>query len=457
VESEVIAHIDTFRDAGQMREIFQRYLMPADNPAWIVESCTVDFARQASSRALLQYTLQLRKSDTGAMRSQVVTGVTYDDGRAPRILARVRRAGLRVIATADLTMLAVAYVPELHLLVQVFPYDYRLPALAELMQGQPPAVAAALAAEMQSGDWRLEPWEAETLRYRVDMRAMVRLDVRAREAESGRETRRRVYAKIYRDAEQGERAYEVQRALWQRTSADDVGFVVARPLAYLDQLRTMLLDEINGVRFLDVLRSQDAAPPGVRRVARAAAGLHQLKLDASLTARERPPRDELSRLEATTKRLHAAVPDLDQTVAAVSGAIAANLGDGPSALTHFDLKPDHFLLNDDHVGLLDFDKLVVADPMVDVAGLLTHLGKERGQSQRRHERTEAITRAFVEEYFSHVPAAWYDRLPAFYALTLLVEAARFGNLRGRTEKLENANRIVTLVRAAHNAAAGNLW
>jgi hypothetical protein len=73
-------------------------------------------------------------------------------------------------------------------------------------------------------------------------------------------------------------------------------------------------------------------------------------------------------------------------------------------------------------------------------------------------RTEAIARAFVEEYFSHVPAAWYDRLPAVYALTLLIEAARTGSsLRGRAAKWDSNDRIAALIQAAHNAAAGNLW
>ena len=458
MDTEVIRHIDTFRDTSQMREIFQRHLVPADNPSCVVESCAVDFVRQASSRCLVQYTIQLRETETGPPRSRVVTGVTYDEGRAPRILARARRSGLRFIKTEDLALLAVAYVPELHMLIQVFPYDFRLPALAQLMQGPPPEVATVLAAEFGPGDWRLETWEAESLRYRVDMRAMVRLDVGAREAESGRVTRRRVYAKIYRDEEQGAQAHELQRELWQRTAADDVGFVVARPIAYLDQHRTNLLDEVTGVRFLEILRSTDEALPAARRAARAAAGLHHMPLVESLTARERPPRDELARLKATTERLQVAVPDLDRAIVEVSDVIATSVTHGPSAPTHFDLKPAHILLDDDRVALLDFDKLVIADPMVDVAGLLTHIGKERGQSRRRQMRTEAIGRAFVEEYFSHVPAAWYDRLPAFYALTLLIEAARTGSsLRGRAAKQDSDDRIAALIQAARNAAAGNLW
>jgi aminoglycoside phosphotransferase (APT) family kinase protein len=458
MNSDIVRHIDTFRNANLMQEIFQRHLAPADNPSCVVESCAVDFVRQASTRCLVQYTIQFREREAGPLRSQVVTGVTYDEGRATRILARARRSGLRVIKTADMALFAVAYVPELNMLLQVFPYDFRLPALAQLMQKQPAEATAAVTAEMGPGDWQLESWEAESLRYRVDMRAMVRLDVRAREVESDQEAHKRVYAKIYREPEDGARAYELQRALWEQTSADGTSFVVARPIAWLAGLRTMLLDEAPGTRFLDILRGPDEALIAARRVARATAALHQLPLDESRIARERPPRDEIARLKATTERLQVDFPELDQAVIDVSREIAGGIEDGPPAPTHFDLKPAHILLDDERVAMLDFDKLVIADPMVDVAGLLTHIGKERGHSERRQMRTEAIARAFVEEYFSHVPAAWYDRLPAFYALTLLVEAARTGSsLRGRAERPDSAKRMAALIRAAHNAAAGNLW
>jgi aminoglycoside phosphotransferase (APT) family kinase protein len=451
-------NLDMFRDVNQMREIFQRYLLPADNPVYVVESCAVDFVRQASSRCLLQYTLQLRETDSGQLRSQVVTGVTYDEIRGPRILARLRRSSLNTITPTDPALPAVVFVPELHMLIQVFPFDHRLPALARLLQGPPPELATVLEAELGPGDWRLEAWEAEPLRYRVDMRAMVRLGIQAREAENGRTAHKRFYAKIYRETEEGERAHEMQRALWQRTTVDDAGFVVARPIAYLDEQRTLLLDEVAGNRFLDVLRKGDEKLPATRCVARAIAALHQVPLDDAFASRERPPRDELARFEAASETLRAAVPDLAQAIDDIGNDITRNFANGASALTHFDLKPGHILVDGDRVALLDFDKLVVADPMVDVAGLLTHLGKERRQSQRRQRPSDVIARAFAEEYFTHVPDAWYHRLPAFYAMSLLVDAATtHRGLRGRAEKAGRANRVAAVIREAQDAVAGMLW
>jgi hypothetical protein len=51
--------------------------------------------------------------------------------------------------------------------------------------------------------------------------------------------------------------------------------------------------------------------------------------------------------------------------------------------------------------------------MLDVTHLLFQL--RRGGS--------AVTRAFAEEYFGHVPAAWKPRLAPYYAWALLTEAS----------------------------------
>ena len=447
-------HLGTLRDPIQMQAILQRRLLPAATPGYAVESCAVDFVRQASNRCLAQYTLQLREPGTDTLRSQMVTGVTYDENRGLRILKRIHRddpGAMKPSATRALP--AITYIPELEMLIQVFPYDHRLPALAALMTDPPPELAATLLAELGPGDWGIETWEAETLRYRVDMRAMVRLAVQAREAASGRAAQRRVYAKIYRDAEEGERGAALQQAMWAHTSAA-APFRVARPIAYRDELRTLLLDEVTGITLLNILRRENEALPAVRRVARAVAALHLLPIDDVVAARERPPRDELARLDDLAATIQATAPELRETVADIVRFIAAAFQDVPSAPTHFDLKPAHFLLDGDRVTILDFDKLVAADPLVDVTGLLAHFRKERRESQRRQEgRTDAITRAFAEEYFAHVPAAWAARFPACQAMALLLEAASSEPGRhGRKGKARIPNRIETLVREAHEAA-----
>jgi hypothetical protein len=39
-----------------------------------------------------------------------------------------------------------------------------------------------------------------------------------------------------------------------------------------------------------------------------------------------------------------------------------------------------------------------------------------------HDRPRAFARAYVEGYFAHVPEAWRDRLPLYYAAVALKRA-----------------------------------
>jgi hypothetical protein len=63
--------------------------------------------------------------------------------------------------------------------------------------------------------------------------------------------------------------------------------------------------------------------------------------------------------------------------------------------------------------LLDLDKFAAGDPMLDVTHLLFNFG-QGGKVEMR---------AFADEYFGHVPAAWKPRLAPYYAWALLTEAS----------------------------------
>jgi hypothetical protein len=94
--------------------------------------------------------------------------------------------------------------------------------------------------------------------------------VRARDTATGRVEQRRFYAKIYRKEEEGERTYQVLRALRNKISGGDAGFTVAKPVAYLSGLRTLFQEEVTGTPLEDVLcREDDEAIQAMRKAARA--------------------------------------------------------------------------------------------------------------------------------------------------------------------------------------------
>ena len=411
-----------------MRATLQRFLGAADGSPYRVEDCRIGNTRHRDgSRGTILYELRLKDLATGHVWDQVVTGITFGGNRTRRVWESIRQAGSTgPDQGAAPGWKPFAYVPDLDLLLQVFPNDYRLPGLAALMAGPPPELLAPLQAAFGPGDWQIQSWDAATVQYRVDMRAILRLTVAAIDRATGRTSEHQFFAQIYRDAEQGLRAYHAQRDLHDRAS--DIGrhLVIAKPIGFLDELRTLVTWAVPGVSLSRIIGRGEDAVDAVRSAARAVAEFHQL----DVVAPHRSLAEDMARLRAAQEYLASARPDLADAVSGMVQAVALGLESAPSSLIHGDLKPDHILIDNDRVALIDFDLCGAADPVTDVAHLLAFLRKPQERSRSRRQAPEDIGQVFVDEYFTHVPASWRARLPLHHAMTRLHRAVGLCRRRG---------------------------
>jgi len=382
--------------------------------------------------------------------------VMYTGGKTQRIWEKLRRSEPgQEIPDALRTFEPVSYVPDLDMLVQVFPYDHQLPALPLLMAGPPPDLEPLLLARFGPGDWRAEAWEVEPVRYHVIQRAALRLTARARDAATGRVEERRFYAKVYLEGERGgnlggEQTYQVLRELWEKAGAGGAGLTVGRPIAYLSGLRTLIQEEAPGTSLTRILRWEEEATPAVRKAARALAALH---LDDIVVPQRRLLQDEIAKLERMRESLRSACPRLGPKVEEIVGAVVAGLEEVPPAPVHGDLKPDHILLDGDSVALIDFDKFVRADPILDVANVLFHLGRVSPRSHLSQDRPRAYAQAFVKEYFTHAPEAWRARLLPHCASNALKKAG----IALRRQAPDWPDKVEAYLKEAEDSLAGKVW
>jgi hypothetical protein len=447
-------HLEVSGDPELMQGVFQRHLQPLGEKAYQVRECQLSHIsyRQALHCVSLKYTLRLAEPDTGCERIQEVNGAIYAGGRTRRIWEELRASEPgREIPDASPTFAPFSYIPDLEMLVQIFPYDRQLPTLPLLMVGPPPELEPLLLARFGSGDWQAEAWDTEVVRYLAERRVTLRLAVRARDAVTGRAEERRFYAKVYNNEETGEQTYQVLRSLWEKASAGGLSFTMGRPIAYLGGLRTLIQEEAPGTSLKDILLREEDATPVMRKAARVLASLH---LDHVVTLRRRHLRNEVADLERKGKLLQWACPHLGPRVKEIVGAVVASLEEVPPAPAHCDLGLDHILCDGDRLALVDFDRFAEADPVQDAATFLAHLAACMPlHSSLSHDRAWTAARAFAGEYFAHVPESWRARLPLRYAVAVLRRATGFF----QRQEPGWPDNIEVLVEEAENSLAGRVW
>jgi hypothetical protein len=438
-------------DAGLMKETFRTYLRPVGGKVYDIEDCRfVRLRYRQDSRCFLLYTLRLLEPDTGRERDVQLTGLIYaQKDKAEQAWRKLKATDpQQEIPDGWLTFEPVSFVPELGMLVQVFPYDHRLAALPLLAAGPPPELEPVLLGRFGPGEWRIEAWNVEPVRYR-DEGAVLRYTAKARDAATGGRTEKSFYAKVYRH-EKGEQTYQALRALWSQAGANGEGFSVVRPLAYLSDLRALILEEAPGTP-LDEIIHRDGDPTGaVRRVAHALAAFNEG--DAPATTRRHLVADEVAVLERAGRVLKRACPHLREEVESIIEGILAGLEEVPLRPTHRHLSPDHIFVDGERTIFIDLDAFAKADPVLDPAYLLARLAMPV-LFPIPPERARTAAREFAEEYFAHVPSTWQERLPFHYAGALLKAAQGFF----RRQLPDWPNKIATVLEEAKASLQSGVW
>ena len=180
-------------DAGVMLGKFREHLRPAENMAREILSCRLSRIRyRKARRCMLQYTLRVSEPITGGVRDVRVSGLMHADaGKAERLWRRlVATEPEKEIPEDMLIFEPVSVVPDLGMLLQVFPHDYKLPSLPRLAAGPPAELEPHLLARFGPGSWSVDSWGVEAVRYRERLGAVLRYRALARDSRTGERAER---------------------------------------------------------------------------------------------------------------------------------------------------------------------------------------------------------------------------------------------------------------------------
>jgi hypothetical protein len=399
--------------------VLQEALIDGETTNATILRCTRVHHRQRDGlRGATQYNVDVGHSGESSTVRALVTTLSLGGNRTRRLWQQLVQSGRAGIVDKS-GLRAFAYVPQLDLLVQVFPHDARLPALQQMVPTPSPAVAAVLNQDREGTASGNGGWKGASVRYRPDMRATVQLDYFPAD-ETAQPAGSRYFAKVYRDAEQARHASAVQAALFQAGDSGSSILQVARPFPLDQSLNTLLTGEVPGESLEQRLKRGEDLDHALRASARAVAELHHLPVSAPA----RPIAMEIAQAREAGDLIIVAQPDLAPLVADILGPIADALENAPMGFIHGDLKPEHIIVGEaaDVVSVLDFDLCATADPILDIAHFLAFLGKPSSHA-RQTTQTLSPGQVFLDAYFTHAPDNGRARIGCYHAITALHRAA----------------------------------
>src|SRR5437667_250649 len=187
-------------DPQRMLELFRRHLEPAAGKRYRIEDCVpLRFrCRQSTARCVLQYTLHLLEPGTGRRCDQGVTGLLYaQKGAAERLWREMQAADPSQGIPDDwLTFQPVGFIPDLEMVVQVFPYDRKLRNLRLVLGGALRGLEPQLLARLAPGEWRVTERTMAPTRYRTELGAALNDTLQACDAATGRAASLRCFVKV---------------------------------------------------------------------------------------------------------------------------------------------------------------------------------------------------------------------------------------------------------------------
>ncbi len=301
------------------------------------------------------------------------------------------------------------HLPELEMIVRVFPNDRKLRHLALLNDAEalkksvvPPLTISSVGRAM-----KLDRLRHRLVHYVPEHTCTVRLEAELCDDRTGATTPQTWYGKTY-DTDEGAVTWRQMQRLWQRAARRDGRWLMAQPLLYQPENRTLWQRGLPGAPLPALQVSSRRFISLLTRAAEAVAWLHQSSLPDLPTVTV----TELNRRLDETARL---ITHLRPDAAESPGRLVERLKGGagklqarPRSVLHGDLHWQNFLASGDQVALIDLDNLCAGDALQDVGSFIAGL-YYRGLLEGIPTR---MTRLIADEFVQAYRAAAGAEFPA---------------------------------------------
>lgn len=403
------------------------------------ESCRVTNLRQKTPTSCTICYELARNSDGGAPSEfayvRAFSSEEFQD-------ANRRAQQSRWVMTTE--RLSVTPLDDLCAIIYWFPNDERLDGLRRIVT---PKKLQRLFyehfSEYPSMTWRISDRSIrlQVLRYKPERRAVLRCRFRAQRKDESERHERFVYLGLYEIEKVTELTLTSRRIMHLSESAQ---LWTTAPLLAIDEDDALMIwGELSGTTLRSALSSGDCADD-VARCADAIAEMH------ATDGTSLPPRDSISaQTSAVRSFLSSVLPEWIELIDDITRRLARRVVPAPTGgagVVHGDLHPGQMILGLDRIGLIDFDRSHVGDPLEDIGNVRAQIWL--GPPDGVRYNPEAVFGAFLDTYARSrdIASRELDTWTAFSLFrSAVVPLGRFqADWRNRTRAiLQEADRLLS--------------
>jgi aminoglycoside phosphotransferase len=315
------------------------------------------------------------------------------EGESPRVVVTFAPRDDLLEAAKGLkhTPAANVYSPELGCLAEVFPSDWRLRHLRQVMTPELMLAGVSQALRLPASD--SDRIEVRLLRYRPHSRAVMHYAVK----DASGSTHGEAVGKVYRSEGKAKRMWRILESVYTKTYAAPV---IPRPLAFLKDTDFVLMEKAPGRPLENLLRTADgeAIREALRLTAEALHAFHDVDPGDLKPRKVSKDIDDIEKLAKRVRAEAEATFDVRALIKVLEFKAETLRAPRKAVLTHGSCKPSAILSGDGRVTFVDLDAVVAGDPARDVgcfASKLRAMALSPGQ-----ERLAGFADDFVNLYTS---------------------------------------------------------
>ncbi|MCB1985399.1 MAG: aminoglycoside phosphotransferase family protein [Burkholderiales bacterium] len=365
-QDSYLPHMSALLDTATMTSVLTGQLASWQSDSWTVFNCRqVRVKYKPRKNCLAVYEIALKNQQTNREMQLNITCRTYEHRGSER---RYRKAQKEIRGDSPACP-AVFHVPELEMVVWIFPCERKLLSLPLMSNNHylKHVIMPELVTQTWGKNWRIQAISSEIVHYVPEQTCTTRVHMALIEKQMQLFMKKTLYGKCYYNHD-GARTFRVMDKLHDASRRGATPLNFPKPLSYDAENKLLWQEGLSGQTLRDAGISDQHAEQLLPLAAKAIALFHRISIDMPLPVTG--VADIIAMLHHRMEVLsHVSLIDqltLKRTVRLLEDT-ASTLNHCPLAVLHGDVHSQNLFLQGESIALIDLDNVTKGPPLLDLA------------------------------------------------------------------------------------------